>query len=335
MSCAFLIRWTVSLAASSARLQCASQLRRWTIERIAAGLKMNIVNRIVSVLVVGIGFASNAFADAGGCPRRYEPVVDAYSGAITCVPRARGGSDGSGAADSGSPPLADLYMAIVAHPLTPQLWVSSGYLNPKDAERAALTACRSAMFEPGDCMAQMSAHNSQYIGSVRNGRGATYLSVGDSIDNSSAAAMQACKRENDTCKEGKVFYNTLAQTDNFPQVPVKEYLSATLAMPDPKAKISPQVKGRYWLSSGLPGSKSIPAALAQCQNAFGANCQIVAHSSGGVIAVFATSGGHDFLANAWEKSWLENNVNKVCEPSLRCKLFQVFDSNQIVDRMIE
>jgi hypothetical protein len=52
-------------------------LRRWTIERIAAGLKMNIVNRIVSVLVVGIGFASNAFADAGGCPRRYEPVVDA------------------------------------------------------------------------------------------------------------------------------------------------------------------------------------------------------------------------------------------------------------------
>jgi hypothetical protein len=296
---------------------------------------MNTVKRVLPVFAIGMGCMGTAYADAGGCPRRYEPVVDAYSGAITCVPKARGGSDGSGAADSGPPPLADLYMVVVAHPLTPQLWVSSGYLNPKDAERAALTACRGAMFEPGDCMVQMSAHNSQYIGSVRNGRGATYLSVGDSIDNSSAAAMQACKRENDTCKEGKVFYNTLAQTDNFPQVPIKEYLAATLAMPDPKAKRSPQIKGSYWLSSGLPGSKSIPAALAQCQTAFGVNCEIVTHTSGGVIAIFTTRGGRDFLATSWEKSWIESNVNQVCKPSLECKLFQIFDSNKIEGRVVE
>lgn len=296
---------------------------------------MHIYKRVFTILAIGISFINHSYADAGGCPRRYEPVVDAYSGEITCVPRARDGGDGSGAENSGPPPLADLYMAIVAHPLTPQVWVSSGYLNPNDAERAALTACKSAMFEPGDCVVQMSAHNSQYIGSVRNGRGATYLSTGNSIDNSSVAAMDNCKKENNTCKEGKVFYNTLAQTDSFPEIPVKEYLAATLAMPDPKAKPGPQVKGRYWLSSGLPGSKSIPTALAQCQNAFGVNCQIVAHSSGGLIALFTTNSGRDFLTNSWEKSWLENNVNKVCKPSLKCKLLQTFDSSRMENRIVE
>jgi hypothetical protein len=296
---------------------------------------MNINKHIFTIFIIGICFINPVYADAGGCPKRYEPVVDAYSGAITCVPRAGQGSDGSDAAGNAPPPLADLYMAIVAHPLTPQLWVSSGYLNPNDAERAALTACKSAMFEPSDCVVQMSAHNSQYIGSVRNSRGAAYLSTGNSIDNSSVAAMHNCKKENNTCKEGKVFYNTLAQTDNFPEVPVKEYLAATLAMPDQNAKFNPKAKGRYWLSSGLPGSKSIPTALAQCQNAFGVNCQVIAHSSGGLIALFTTNTGRDFLANSWEKSWLENNVNKVCKPSLECKLLQIFDSKQIENKIIE
>lgn len=325
----------LSVERTCAKSRAGSSFPRWAAKINATGLNMNICKRILSILTIGTIFINNSYADAGGCPRRYEPVVDAYSGAITCVPRAGDGSDGSNAADSGPPPLADLYMAIVTHPFTPQVWVSSGYLNPRDAERSALTACKSAMFEPGDCMVQMSAHNSQYIGSVRNSRGATYLSTGDSIDNSSVAAMHNCKNENNTCKEGKVFYNTLAQTDNFPEIPVKEYLAATLAMPDQKAKLSPKVKGRYWLSSGLPGSKSIPTALAQCQNAFGVNCQIVAHSSGGLIALFTTNKGRDFLTNSWEKSWLENNVNKVCKPSLECKLLQIFDSRQIENKIVE
>lgn len=296
---------------------------------------MNTRKLITYVFALGISFVNNSRADAGGCPRRYEPVVDAYSGAITCVPRARGGSDGSGATGDGPPPLADLYMVIVGHPFTPQTWVSSGYLNPKDAERAALAACIGAMSEPTDCVVQMSAHHGQYVGSVRNGRGAVYLSTGDSIDTSSAVAMRNCRNENNTCREGKIYYNTLAQTDNFPNVPVKEYMAVTLAMPDQRAKVNPQAKGKYWLTSGLPGSQSIPAALAQCKSAFGVNCEVVAHSSGGLIAVFSTGSGRDFLTNAWEKTWLENNLNNICKPSLDCRLRQTFDSNQIENRVVE
>lgn len=296
---------------------------------------MNIYKHIFTIFVMGFGFISNADADAGGCPRRYEPVVDAYSGVITCVPKAKGGSDRSGDADSGPPPLADLYMAIVGHPFTPQLWVSSGYLNQKDAERAALAACKSAMPEPDDCKVRMSAHNGLYIGSVRNTRGTTYLSSSNSIDNSSLAAMQLCRKENDSCKEGKFFPNTLMQADSFPKIPVKEYSAVTLAMPDPKEKLSPGLKAGYWLVSGVPGSKSIPAALSQCKKAFGVICEIVAHSSGGVVALFSTNKGYDYLADAWESAWLENNVDKVCNPSLRCKLLRVFDSNQLADKIVE
>lgn len=296
---------------------------------------MNIYRCVFTVLAIGISFIDYSYADAGGCPRRYEPVVDAYSGAITCVPRARGGRDGSGEADNGPPPLADLYMVIVGHPFTPQLWVSSGYLNTKDAERAALAACKSAMSEPSDCKVRMSAHNSLYIGSVRNTRGATYFSSSNSIDDSSVAAMRLCQKENDACKEGKLFPNTLMQTDNFPKIPVKEYSAVTLAMPDPKEKLAPQLKARYWLVSGVPGSKSIPTALSQCQNVFGVNCQVVAHSSGGIVALFSTNKGYDYLVDTWEKSWLENNVDKVCAPPLKCKLLQIFESNQLSNRMVE
>ena len=282
------------------------------------------------LVIVGIIHAQTAYADAGGCPKGYEPVVDANSGWITCVPTASGSNAKD--ADNAPPPLADLYMAVVAHPFTPQLWVSSGYLNPNDAERSALTACQTTMFEPADCMVQIKAHNSQYIGRVRNGSGASYFSADTSINNSSAAAMRNCKERNHTCKEGGVIYNTLAQTNNFPEMPVREYSAVTLAMPDQKA---PQLKGNYWLISGVPGSKSIPSALANCQKAFGVTCQIVAHSSGGIVALFTTNNGRDYLVDSWEKSWLENNVDKVCDPSLKCKLLQIFDSNQVEDRMVE
>lgn len=116
---------------------------------------------------------------------------------------------------------------------------------------------------------------------------------------------------------------------------MQEYSAVTLAMPDQKAESSPQRKGKYWLISGLPGLKSIPTAQANCQKAFGATCQIVAHSSGGVIALFTTNNGRDYLADSWEKSWLEDNVDSVCNPSLKCKLLQTFDSNQVENRMVE
>lgn len=274
-------------------------------------------------------------ADAGGCPARYDAVVDAYSGAITCVHKSRGGAGDD--RPPAPPPLAALYMAVVAHPFTPRLWVSSGYLNAEDAGRVAMGACQSAMDKPRECRLMLTAHNSQYVGTARNSRGINYLSTSSSIATAGEGALRECQKESYLCKEGAMIYNALAQTDRFPTVPVKEYPAVTIAMPDQNGKRKPAVKtgGRYWLVSGLPASESIPAALSQCQKAFGVNCTVLRHSSGGLLAIFGTRDGFDYVVDTWEKSWLEKNVDKVCDPKMKCKLLDVFDSSDVADRIVD
>lgn len=296
---------------------------------------MNPLPWRTSIFLLVLLISTNSHGDAGGCPARYDAVVDAYSGWISCVPKSRGGS-GEGRPPA-PPPLADLYMAVVAHPFTPHLWVSSGYLNPEDAGRASMGACQNAMDKPRECRLMLTAHNSQYIGAARNSRGINYLSMSGSTSTASEGALRECQKESYLCKEGPMIYNTLAQTDRFPSVPVKEYPAVTIAMPDQNRQKKPTARpgGRYWLVSGRPASESIPTALSQCRKAFGVSCTVLRHSSGGLLAIFGTSEGFDYVVDTWEKSWLEKNVDKVCDPKLKCRLLHIFDSSDVADRVIE
>jgi len=112
-------------------------------------------------------------------------------------------------------------MAVVGHPETPQLWSSTGYLNVQDAEQAALNGCMRMM--GGGCLTLMRAHNSQYVGFVRDKAGAPYVSSGSSISTATEAAMRECRKHSDACREGGMIYSTMMQTDNFPSEPVKRY----------------------------------------------------------------------------------------------------------------
>lgn len=181
---------------------------------------MSAVISRTSIFLLVLLLTTNSHGDAGGCPARYDAVVDANSGWISCVPKSRGAAGEDRA--MAPPPLAALYMAVVAHPFTPQQWVSSGYLNPEDAGRAAMGACQNAMDKPRECRLMLTAHNSQYIGTARSSWGINYLSMSGSTLTASEGALRECQKESYQCKEGARIYNTLAQTDRFPAVPVKE-----------------------------------------------------------------------------------------------------------------
>lgn len=285
------------------------------------------------IFFIGMLLSAQSHADAGGCPARYNAVVDAYSGWITCVPKDQ--DNGNGEDSAYRPSVSDLFMAVVGHADTPQLWVSSGYLNIQDAERTAMDACKGAMDLPNNCTLLARAHNSQYIGTVRNGRGVPYVSSGNSIANATMAAMRACKKESDSCQEGAMLYNTLTQTDRFPSVPVKEYLAVTVAWPAPGSKIKPSENKKTWLVSGYPFSENVEAVLTRCRKDSGAQCIVGKHSGGGMLGRLHVNDGYDYWMNAWDRAWLERNAEKLCPDGTQCKLIEVFDSSQIADQVIQ
>lgn len=45
--------------------------------------------------------------------------------------------------------------------------------------------------------------------------------------------------------------------------------------------------------------------------------------------------GYDYWVDAWDRAWLERNVDKLCPDGKQCKLIEVFDSNQIADQVIQ
>lgn len=278
------------------------------------------------IFFIGMLFSGNSYSDAGGCPARYNAVVDANSGWITCIPKDQ--DNGNGEDSAYRPSVSDLFMAVVGHADTPQLWVSSGYLNIQDA-------CKGAMDLPNSCTLLVRAHNSQYIGTVRNGRGVPYVSSDNSIENATAAAMRACKKESDSCQEGAMLYNTLAQTDRFPSIPIKEYLAVTVAWPAPGSKIKPSENQKTWLTSGRPVSENVEAALSRCRKESGTTCVVGRHSGGGMLGRLHANDGYDYWVDAWDRIWLERNVDKLCPDGKQCKLIEVFDSNQIADQVIQ
>lgn len=292
-----------------------------------------MVKTLSSIFILGMAFYTNSYADAGGCPARYSAVVDANSGWITCVPKDQ--DDGNGEDSAYSSSLSDLFMAVVGHPDTPQLWVSSGYLSIQDAERSAMDACKGAMGLPNNCALLARAHNSEYIGTVRNGRGVPYVSSDNSIENAGAAAMHACKKESDSCQEGAMLYNTLAQTDRFPPVPIKEYLAVTVVWPAPDQKIKPSEKQKTWLMSGRLVSENVKAALSRCRKESGTICVVGRHSGGGMLGRLHANDGYDYWVDAWDRAWLERNVDKLCPEGKQCKLVEVYDSGQIADQVIQ
>lgn len=294
---------------------------------------MKMVKSLSLIFLLGMAFNKNSYADAGGCPARYNAVVDANSGWITCDPKDQDNSNGEDS--TYIPSLADLFMAVVGHADTPQLWVSSGYLSIQNAERSAMDACKGAMDLPNNCTVLARAHNSQYIGTVRNGRGVPYVSSGNSIENATTAAMRECLKESDSCQEGAMLYNTLAQTDRFPSVPIKEYLAVTVAWPAPGSKIKPSEDKKTWLVSGRPVSENVEAALSRCQKESGTTCIVGRHSGGGMLGRLHANDGYDYWVDAWDRAWLERNVDKLCPDGKQCKLIEVFDSSQITDQIVQ
>lgn len=294
---------------------------------------MKMVKSLSLIFLLGMVFNKNSYADADGCPARYSAVVDANSGWISCVPKDQ--ENGNGEDSTYRPSLADLFMAVVGHADTPQLWVSSGYLSIQDAERSAMDACKGAMDLPNNCTVLARAHNSQYIGTVRNGRGVPYVSSGNSIENASTAAMRACQKDSDSCQEGAMLYNTLAQTDRFPSVPIKEYLAVTVAWPAPGSKIKSSENKKTWLVSGRPVSENVEASLSRCSKESGTTCVVGRHSGGGMLGRLHANDGYDYWVDAWDRAWLERNVDKLCPEGKQCKLIEVFDSSQITDQIVQ
>ena len=54
--------------------------------------------KISLIFFIGMAFSAQSHADAGGCPARYNAVVDANSGWITCVPKDQDNGNGEDSA---------------------------------------------------------------------------------------------------------------------------------------------------------------------------------------------------------------------------------------------
>lgn len=224
---------------------------------------MKNIKTLSSIFILGMAISVHAYADAGGCPARYDAVIDENSGWISCVPNDQ--DNGNGEDSAYRPSLSDLLMAVVGHSDTPQLWITFGYSSIQDSERTAMDACMAAINLPNNCRLLARAHNNQYIGTVRNGRGFLNVSSGNSIADATTAAMHTCKKISYSCQEGAMLYNTLAQTDCFPQVPIKEYLAVTVAWPAPGSRTKPLENKKVWLTSGRAVLENAEAHLAAAE----------------------------------------------------------------------
>lgn len=249
------------------------------------------------------------------------------SNGVAAIPLCQYVDNGSYQQAAPPPPpvhLPDTYMAVILHPDTTALWITTGYPSDASAKQAAMDACTKAMGE--GCSVGEAWSNLATVVVVEDVAGNLYGHGDTDPDAARQRTMLECQQYSTGCQVSRVIVNAgFGKADQFPtQIPARR-LFASVARP----KGTPPEKwdDAAWLASGQSGYKAAEdAALTQCEHDTGMACQIrVTVGNGFIVRALDDQSAISWL-NASSRDMIQRTVIQGCPQGRQCRLVDSIDA---------
>lgn len=229
--------------------------------------------------------------------------------------------------DSGPPPapLPDMWMSVVGHPDTTELWITRIFATAQGAESTAFDACTQAMGE-GCLVAAGTWRNESVIVVYADPADNLYAQGGIYIDDTAKAARKSCEASADHCRKLATVLNIGHMGDmQFPQTPVQRRLFGAAARVNDKAV--EKWSNTVWMVTGQSGYKAAQnAVLAKCQADSGMACGLRITVGNGLVARAIDDRGQIYWLDIADPKFVKEQLRNLCGKGRTCRLIDTYDA---------
>jgi len=231
-------------------------------------------------------------------------------------------SQGSGGQQAAAR-LPDVYMSVIWHPDTPEVWVAKGFLSGDESEKRALDACADAMGE--GCKVGTTWYNDATIVVVNDLVGNVFIYGAATSREAKNGADADCEKFSTECRRAKTIKNSFSREElDFPSGPIARRTFGAVARP--KGKIEGKWDDSAWIATGAPGYRvAEETALSQCHKDSGFECDVRVSAGNGLIARVVDDKGHVYWWDVPSDRALDKAIKASCDKQRTCRVVDTFD----------